>query len=248
MSVIQPGRPAVQPTPTGALLARVLALVVAWAACLAAGCVAGYFVVGPSGRGASGSVDRSIARFLAAHRPWGAAGASEILPEAILVVLAVTVAVLVLRRIRAHRGGVGTLLVTYGVSLVGAYGLTSTIKGIFTRPRPPSSLAAISDTGYSFPSSHSTVGVALVVTSLLVVNELAGGSARRFVRGVAIVLVVALPASRLALGVHWTSDVVIGALLGAAWATLSHPLCTRPLSGADQPLEDDVARPARATR
>lgn len=248
MSDIHPGSPAVQPVPPGALLARLLALVVAWAACLAAGCVVGYVVVGPSGRGASGSVDRSIAQFLAAHRPWGAAGASEILPEALLVVLAVTVAVLVLRRVRAHRGGVGTLLVAYGVSVVGAYGLSSTIKEIFTRPRPPGSLAAISDTGYSFPSSHATVGVALVLTSLMVVNELAGGSTRRFIRVVAIVLAIAIPASRLALGVHWTSDVVIGALVGAAWAALSHPLCTRPLSRPGPPVDDDLALPACTAR
>ena len=76
-----------------------------------------------------------------------------------------------------------------------------------------------------------------MVSLLLVTTNLVGRRTRTALRASAIVLAVAIPASRLALGVHWTTDVVVGGLLGAAWGAAATRLWLRPLP----------ARSARAT-
>jgi undecaprenyl-diphosphatase len=52
----------------------------------------------------------------------------------------------------------------------------------------------------------------------MVTRRLRRSWARRTVIAVAAVLAVGVMASRVELGVHWTTDVVAGALLGALWA------------------------------
>lgn len=88
------------------------------------------------------------------------------------------------------------------------------LKGIYDRPRPDDQLVTTS--GPSFPSGHATAGAATAIA--LVVVLLPPGEHRRVweVRAAAFAFVMAL--SRTYLRAHWLTDVVAGALLGAALA------------------------------
>lgn len=221
----------------GSIARRLLTIFGAWIAVLAVSCIVAYFVVGTSGHGASKAVDLSIARFVARDRTSGLIDMSNVVPVAGLVLLIAIVLALLARIHRTDWPRAVKPLVAIAVSGVGAYGLSSTLKEIFTRPRPPTSLAAITDNGFSFPSSHSTVGLALLVTLVLVTCRVADRRMQMIVLVVASVLAVMIPTSRLVLGVHWSTDVVIGAVVGATWGAMAHRLITRP---------SPMARPQRS--
>lgn len=93
--------------------------------------------------------------------------------------------------------------------------INSVLKDIFCIPRPIgrdeiSSMRTHTAKGYSFPSGH-TQSAALCWFSLAKIYK----GRYLFIIGTAIVILVGI--SRLYLGVHWPSDVIGGALIGAAW-------------------------------
>jgi undecaprenyl-diphosphatase len=103
-----------------------------------------------------------------------------------------------------------TLLVATGLSEAAIGGF----KGLYDRARPLDSLVETS--GASFPSGHATA--AAVTAVVLVIILISAGEHRRAweVRAGLFAFVMAL--SRTYLRAHWLSDVVAGALLGAATA------------------------------
>lgn len=209
--------------------ARSVVVAGAWVLSLAVTCCVGYFVVGPSGLGWSAHIDLSIARFVSHHRPSAVASVAKVLPTLGLGSFAVAVlATFAWSHRNRLRAAVPSILAV-ALSVVGAYALSTALKEIFTRPRPARSLAAFADTGFSFPSSHSTVGVAMLVALVPVASQTFEGRSLRLARSVAVAVAIAMPASRVFLGVHWASDAVIGAALGATWGLLSYRLCRRPL-------------------
>jgi undecaprenyl-diphosphatase len=99
--------------------------------------------------------------------------------------------------------------------------LSSTLKGVFDRPRPdlvPHEAAVYSS---SFPSGHSTMAAAVYLTLALVASRFVP---RRRVKALFLVAAIfvtgAVGVSRVYLGVHWPSDVLAGWAIGAAWALL----------------------------
>ncbi len=105
------------------------------------------------------------------------------------------------------------------VSLGGAMLLTIAVKALVDRPRPTvEHLQSVS--GPSFPSGHATQASAFWLSLVVVLVPTAGARHRviRVCTALAIVLVLAVAASRVWLGVHYPSDVVAGVTLGAAWA------------------------------
>lgn len=98
------------------------------------------------------------------------------------------------------------------------------LKVLIGRPRPAWSDPIATAPGYSFPSGHA-MGVTLVVGTLAVVllPRLPIGWRRPLLAaGGGWALLVAF--TRLALGVHYLTDVVAGVLLGAAWLALAAAL------------------------
>jgi membrane-associated phospholipid phosphatase len=93
------------------------------------------------------------------------------------------------------------------------------LKVIFDRPRP-SYDGTIGASGFSYPSGHAA-GIAAMATVLLVVFwPLLSRPGRRLSVVAAIGIVVVVGYTRVALGVHFTSDVIAGWCVGITWVLL----------------------------
>jgi membrane-associated phospholipid phosphatase len=121
--------------------------------------------------------------------------------------------------------------VVVAVALVGATLFTEAVKDLVARPRPPDPVLGPAG-GYSFPSGHtlnSTVTYGLV--ALYAWRSHLALAARR----VAVAVLAAIPflvgLSRIALGVHYPSDVLGGWLAGMA-IVLTVAAITRPATTA----------------
>ncbi|MFI7077055.1 phosphatase PAP2 family protein [Micromonospora sp. NPDC049903] len=95
------------------------------------------------------------------------------------------------------------------------------LKLVVGRPRPDLPEPVALAPGLSFPSGHA-LNAALAAGVLLVVflpRTRARSAARAAVWSAALAIALVTGFSRIALGVHWTSDVVAGWLLGTAVVT-----------------------------
>jgi undecaprenyl-diphosphatase len=117
--------------------------------------------------------------------------------------------------IRAH---LRAAALAVAVGLGGAMLLSNAVKLLVSRPRPPvEHLQAVSSS--SFPSGHATQASAFWVSLALVLR--AERFAPRPIEAAivfAVLLVGAVAASRVYLGVHYPADVLVGVLLGSGWA------------------------------
>jgi undecaprenyl-diphosphatase len=128
----------------------------------------------------------------------------------------VTIVVLLLLIRRRPR-----LAIYLAVTGAGALILDPSLKTLVGRVRPVVADPVAYGGGNSFPSGH-TLGATVVWGALtLVFLSLANGRWRGRLIGLAAVVVVAVGLTRIALGVHYLSDVVAGWLLGLAWISVT---------------------------
>ncbi|WP_019632382.1 phosphatase PAP2 family protein [Actinomadura atramentaria] len=105
------------------------------------------------------------------------------------------------------------LVVAAGLLSVAA---ASVAKSLADRVRPPRTYWLVHETGYSFPSRHTTMAAALLfVVAYLLCGRLRSSAAVAGVWTVAAVLVALVGTSRVYLGVHWATDVVGGFFVGS---------------------------------
>ncbi|WP_432246394.1 phosphatase PAP2 family protein [Mycolicibacterium sp. ELW1] len=163
-------------------------------------------------------VDRPVSWWVADHRDGWLTGMMKVLTHVAdplsLVVITVIVSAWVCWRIRSWLPAVLGLsgLIGVGVVLVVA-------KWMVGRSRPPSWTAVIVEDGFSFPSGHATGGVAVAVLLAWMAGwVIRGWTARVVLWAGAATAAGTMGFSRVYLGVHYLSDVVAGAFLGAAWA------------------------------
>ncbi len=122
--------------------------------------------------------------------------------------------VLLTRDRKVIAGAILSFLITYGV--------TDVLKLAVMRPRPfiagDAQLIGAPAEGWSFPSKHSSLSFSLATSALL---------GRRVLGWVALVFAALVAYSRVYLGVHYLSDVIIGALLGSGIAYCVHYVMQR---------------------
>jgi membrane-associated phospholipid phosphatase len=109
------------------------------------------------------------------------------------------------------------LAVFVAVTMVGNSALNTVAKLAVDRARPVLPNPVAHATGMSFPSGHAQSAVVAYSVLLLVFLPSLRGPWRRLAIVVAVLMVLGIGFSRVALGVHYASDVLAGYVLGAAW-------------------------------
>ena len=95
------------------------------------------------------------------------------------------------------------------------------IKHIVKRPRPLVE-TLITETGYSFPSGHAMVAVAVFgFLAYIVYETIRNKPIRLLLSGACVAVGVLIALTRVYLGVHYFSDILCGAMLGFAVVTIS---------------------------
>ncbi len=132
-----------------------------------------------------------------------------------LTVIVVVAVVYVLRR---HRVRLAVFLVA--TTLTGGL-IDTAVKIAVDRDRPSLDAPVATAHGQSFPSGHAMSSTIAYGALLLVLMPALAPKARRPAVAGVVVLVLAIGFSRLALGVHYVSDVIGGYALGLAWLAAS---------------------------
>lgn len=99
--------------------------------------------------------------------------------------------------------------------------IDTAVKVIVSRDRPQLDEPFATAFGQSFPSGHAFTSTAVYGALLLAFMPVIPRRARSWAIGFYVALVCAIAFSRLALGVHFVTDVIGGILLGAAWLVAS---------------------------
>ena len=119
------------------------------------------------------------------------------------------------------RRGHTRLAVFLVVTTLGGGLLDTIVKEAVGRPRPSLVDPVASAHGKSFPSGHAMSSTVVYGALLLVFLPAIGRRYRPVVSAGVVVLVLGIGFSRLALGVHYITDVVGGYVLGLAWLAAS---------------------------
>ncbi len=127
-------------------------------------------------------------------------------PMAVIPAAVVVLALLAVRRPTAAL----VLTISLFVLLAGDF-----LKELVNRPRPDHVLFIPSPESLSFPSGHSAYAMVLCGLSIYITGRLVTPvSLKHLLQAAMVVLILAMGASRVYLGVHWPSDVVGGYLWG----------------------------------
>ena len=164
-------------------------------------------------RGGGFPWDQGLLTWYAAHRtPELTAGAKVLALIGGVRVLPVITAVIALALYRFGTRAHSWFLIA---AVAGAIGLNVLAKVAFQRPRPDELVAVLAEPGYSFPSGHAMVNMALGVAVALIFAR------RRTWPLAALGLLwgLAVGVSRNYLGVHYPTDVLAGFATSTAWVT-----------------------------
>jgi undecaprenyl-diphosphatase len=128
-----------------------------------------------------------------------------------------TVAALILT-VRLRRGTPVALIAATGL---GSLLLTGVGKAVVARARPPLAGAVPPlEHSYSFPSGHALNSMALAgIVAYLLVRELRHAWARMLTVALAAAFAIAMGLSRVYLGHHWLTDVLVAWTIALAWLT-----------------------------
>jgi membrane-associated phospholipid phosphatase len=117
---------------------------------------------------------------------------------------------------RRFRLALWTVVATAGGALLGLV-----LKLVVGRTRPVLDEPVAHAAGLSFPSGHALNSVVGAGVLLLVLGPLLSARARRVAWAAGVLVVLVIGFDRVALGVHYLSDVVAGWVIGAAWIAVT---------------------------
>jgi membrane-associated phospholipid phosphatase len=136
------------------------------------------------------------------------------------------------------------LAVFVAVTVLGSSLLNRAVKHAVERARPVLDDPVAHASGLSFPSGHAQAAIVGYSTLLLLFWPAMGSVARRAAVAVSVVMVLAIGFSRVALGVHYVSDVLAGYVLGAAWVAASAAAFNAWRRELGRPQEARLGEPA----
>ena len=140
-----------------------------------------------------------------------------------------------------------TLLIAWIAAFGGGGLLEKLLKHLVHRTRPAFTPTGPEEQSLSFPSGHTmmcTIGVSMVVYSLLVPNRL-GRPWRGIIAGIGLAFILCVGISRVYLGAHYPSDVLGGLLAGAGCVALC--VGVRGIAKHRQILRHERRKQRRAT-
>lgn len=153
-----------------------------------------------------------------APRPWLVGLLSAVTALGSTIAGAVVLATLALALLARGRHRLAAFTVVTGL---GALGLVPGVKALVGRLRPVVEVPVAAADGPSFPSGHTVTVTVWVGVLLLVLLPVVPERWRRRTVVAGAVLVVVVGLTRLFLGVHFLSDVVVGWLVGLAWLAVT---------------------------
>ena len=104
------------------------------------------------------------------------------------------------------------IIVTLNSAIAGI--ITFILKNIFRRERPFDYMLIEQD-GYSFPSAHSMIGIAFYGTLICCINKYIKSKSLKVVLNVILwFFMICTPISRVYLGVHNLTDILVGVIFG----------------------------------
>lgn len=131
-----------------------------------------------------------------------------------------------------HAYRIAALIV--GATISGSV-IVSVLKGFLERPRPTLVDHLVAETSMSFPSGHAANSAIVYLTIAVLFMRIEPKlSTRLFVLAASIMIVTAIGVSRVALGVHWPSDVLAGWLFGTGWACFWALIVRLPATHIDE--------------
>ena len=166
--------------------------------------------------GSTQAFDDAVLSWVAAHRNGSLDGAALEITAlgnfATLAVLVLTVSTFLW--LTRHRFSVALLM----IAVTGGAILNMLLKDLFDRPRPTVIEWGTEVATHSFPSGHSMAAAIAYGSVAYLCGRLGPSLKLRLTTWVgAAILVLAIGASRVYLGVHYPSDVVAGYIAGLAW-------------------------------
>ncbi len=109
-------------------------------------------------------------------------------------------------------------LVMWLITIVGGEGLNSLLKLFFARPRPTFATPLVIERFYSFPSGHAMMSFIAYGMLAYIICVLLKNNAQRLLVVLATGFIIfVIGVSRIALGVHYFSDVVAGYAVASFW-------------------------------
>ena len=198
--------------------------------------------------GSIGRVDGSVDSTLARHRDHllntltlGATDAASTLPIIVLAAIVVATAGFVFKRWREPLFVVAVI--------VGEVVIFVVTTLVVHRPRPNVARLDHAPPTSSFPSGHTAASVALYGSIAVLVLVFGARVAwRRLALTVAVLVPIAVAASRLYRGMHYPTDVLAGALLGFTWLRVAMYAVFHGVTNAPKRTPEVAADSAQAPR